>query len=173
MKTMISSLLIASLMTPALAKKDKNVAHENNKMTESAKNMERFSTITHDMETEFKRLEAEMHSALEKFSTKLHSLRGKIYAPRIEIKESPKEYQIKAEAPGMLIDDIKVVVKKNDLLITGTRESEIKRTNELTTSSEFHYGNFERLIHLEKSVDPKSVKTEYKNGILNIHVLKL
>lgn len=155
MKTMILAVLIASFITPAIGREMRK------------------SSITHDMEEEFKRLESELSSALEKFSTKLHSLRETTFAPRIEIMEGPKEYEIRAEAPGMVMDDIKVVVKKNDLLITGTRESEIKRSNDTSTSSEFHYGNFERLIHLDKKVDPKSVKTEYKDGIISVHLEKM
>ena len=160
---MILSALIALFVTSALGRE----------ISKKSTTTERFSSLTHDMESELRELETEMRSLLERFSSKLHSFRETAFAPRIEIKEGPKEYDIKAEVPGIVMDDIKVVVKKNDVLISGTRESEIKKSSETSTSTEFHYGNFERLIHLDKKVDSKSMKTEYKDGIISIHLHKM
>jgi HSP20 family protein len=94
-------------------------------------------------------------------------------SPRVEIKEDEKLYDIKAEVPGIARDDINVIVKQNDLIITGKRGSEVKRSSETSTSSEFYYGDYERIIHLNDKVDPKSVKTEYKDGIISIHLNKI
>jgi len=134
---------------------------------------ERLTSFSRNIEDEFKRLETEMKKAFDRFSTKLTREKDVALLPRVEIKKGKKVYDIKAEVPGIARDDIKVSVKENDLIITGRRESEVKRSSETSTSSEFYYGDYERTIHLDDKVDPKSIKTEYKDGIISIHLNKI
>ncbi len=134
---------------------------------------ERLSSFSRNIEDEFKKFETEMKRAFDRFSTKLTREKNVALSPKVEIKEDEKGYDIKAEVPGMARDDIKVAARENDLIITGKRESEIKRSSETSTSSEFYYGDYERTIHLDEKVDPKSIKTEYKNGIISVHLNKI
>jgi HSP20 family protein len=93
--------------------------------------------------------------------------------PKIEVREDNKSYDIKAEVPGLARDDIKVKVVNNELQIHGSREEEVKREEKGLTTSEFRYGEFNRTIPLGEKVDPSSMKVEYKDGIITVHLNKL
>lgn len=140
------------------------------KKTPSTK--EKMAEFSGKVQDEFKTLEADMKRAIERFNTKIHNEKFVSTFPRVEIQENNNGYDIKAEVPGMSKEDVKVNVNNQDLTITGTRKSEVSRSTANSSSSEFHYGKFERTIHLEDKIDPKSMKIEYKDGILNVHLNK-
>ena len=134
---------------------------------------DRLSLFSRDLEEEFKELEEKMKMALSKFHSKIRNGRDITLSPRAEIKEDENEYEVKVEIPGIARDDIKVKMKGNDIMISAKRESEVKHSSATSTYSEFHYGDYERTIHLDKKVDPKSLKVEIKNGIVEVHLKKV
>lgn len=74
---------------------------------------------------------------------------------------------IRAEMPGVDPDkDIDVVAGDGFLTIKGERKEE----HEDSHRSEFYYGSFMRTIPLPTGVDEKSVKAEYKDGILEVQI---
>jgi len=131
------------------------------------------TAFSQSIDENIRKLEADMKTAFNNFNTKLHEGRDIANTPRVEIKEDSSSYEILAEVPGMARDEIQVKLTGNDLLIKGSRKSELKKRGPASTSSEFKYGEYERLVHLENKVDPKSMKTEYKDGIITIRVNKL
>jgi HSP20 family protein len=134
---------------------------------------EKISQFTSSIEEEVKKLELEMKNAFERFNSSLYKERMGTTTPKVEIQDNKNAYEIKAEIPGMSENNIKVQIKDNDLVITGSREEETIRKGKTSTLSEFEYGKYERLIHLEDKIDPKSMKVDYRNGILNVHLNKL
>lgn len=74
---------------------------------------------------------------------------------------------IRAEMPGVDPDkDIDVTAGDGFLTIKGERKEEHKDAQR----SEFYYGSFMRTIPLPTGVDEKSVKAEYKDGILEVRI---
>lgn len=134
---------------------------------------ENLPLFSSDLIDEFKKLEERMKMALSKFSSKIQNDKEIPITPRIEIKENAKAYEIKAEVPGIARDNIKVKIKDNDIMISARRESEVKHSSATSTSSEFHYGDYERTIHLDKKVDPKSMHVEIKDGIVDVRLKKV
>lgn len=129
---------------------------------------EEFSKFFHQM---IKEEEQNLHHLLE--------LRQKLFpkmaahVPKVEMKDDPAAYEIKAEIPGIAREDIVVRVRGQDLSITGQRKNEFQRTSGSSTFTEFYYGDYERMIHLNERVDAKSLKVDYKDGIINIHLNKM
>lgn len=134
---------------------------------------DRFSLFSRDIEEEIKNFQEKIKMALSKFNSKIDNDKGNPLSPKVEIKEDEKSYEVKAEVPGIARDDIKVKIKDNDIMITAKRESEVKHSSATSTSSEFHYGNYERTIHLDEKVDPKSMKVEIKDGIVDVRLKKV
>jgi HSP20 family molecular chaperone IbpA len=93
--------------------------------------------------------------------------------PKIEIKEDKKYYDITAELPGILPQNINIQIKENFIVIEGERLKEIKKRNQKIRSTEINYGEFKRSIPLDHKVNPATLKTENKNGLLIIHVEKI
>lgn len=131
------------------------------------------TAFSQSIDENIKKLEADMKTAFNNFNSKLHEGRDVASTPRVEIKEDSRSYEILAEVPGMARDEIQVKLTGNDLMIKGSRKSELKQRGPASTSSEFKYGEFERMVHLDSKVDPNSMKTEYKDGIISIRVNKL
>lgn len=135
---------------------------------------EKDTELSFEMRDSFKNFEAELKTAFEKFSAKLRDGKTVANAPKIEIKEDDQSYVILAEIPGMAKDDINVKVSdNNNVMINGSRKSEVQSRGPASTSSEFEYGDYQRTIHLEKEIDPKSMTTQYKDGIVTIHLKKM
>lgn len=98
---------------------------------------------------------------------------GENFIPKIEVKESEKNYIVSAELPGMKEDDINVTLKENTLIIEGEKKTESKKEEKGFFRSEFQYGSFYRSIPLDADVDSKNVDASYKNGLLTVTLNKL
>ncbi len=130
-------------------------------------------SVNDELSEELKMMEKEINEVFQKFHAKINQHDSVPSTPRVEIQENKKAYDIEAELPGMSPDHIKVRVVKNELLIEGRREVEITREEKGAVSSEFNYDEFKRLIPLEDKVDVSSMKVDYQNGILKIHLDKV
>jgi len=88
--------------------------------------------------------------------------------PTVDIEENDKNIIINAELPGINKKDIKLEYKNNYLTLSG--EKKIKRND--NSYSERSYGKFKRIFKLNDDIDINKTKVEYKNGILNINLIK-
>lgn len=92
--------------------------------------------------------------------------------PKLEVKDTDKNYLIKAEVPGLTEKDISVSLKDNTLVIEGERKTETKKEDKGHYFSEFNYGSFYRSVPLSDEVDQENIKATYKNGILSVELPK-
>lgn len=117
----------------------------------------------------------EMNSLFDRFNQDFGSFGTGLsdFSPRIEVKDSDKNYIVCAEVPGIKENDIEITLKDNCLVLQGERKSESKEEEENYYRSEFSYGSFYRTIPLNDEVDPDSVKASYKDGILTVEMVKL
>lgn len=95
------------------------------------------------------------------------------FMPKVEIKESDKNIFVCAELPGIKEKDINVTLKENNLIIEGEKRTERKQEEKGYFKSEFSYGSFYRAIPLHAEVDADKVEASYKNGILEVNLIKL
>ncbi|MBL0212177.1 MAG: Hsp20/alpha crystallin family protein [Holophagaceae bacterium] len=94
------------------------------------------------------------------------------FLPAFDLKETPNEFSLKADLPGMKENDIEISVSGNRLTISGKREEEITRDDEVCYAYERTFGSFSRAIALPEDVDANKVKAELKNGVLSVTVPK-
>ena len=97
---------------------------------------------------------------------------GTAFMPAAEMHETPDAVYLRLEAPGMEAKDIDVQVTAQAVAITGERKSESKTEEKGLTRSEFRYGRFQRVIPLPTRIQNDKVEAEYKNGVLNLTLLK-
>ena len=95
-----------------------------------------------------------------------------VWAPRVDIHETDKEFLVDVEVPGMDKKDIKVEVRDNTLTIFGERTNERKTETTETYRVERNYGKFERSFSLPETVDGGKVTAKYNNGVLEIALPK-
>jgi HSP20 family protein len=94
------------------------------------------------------------------------------WAPPVDIYETENELVVKADLPDLQDKDIDVRVANNTLTIRGERkfEKDINEDNYLRI--ERSYGTFTRSFSLPNTVTPESIRAEYRNGVLSLHMAK-
>ena len=95
------------------------------------------------------------------------------WVPVVDVLEDEKEYVIKAELPEVVKEDVRVVVDKGRLTISGERKLEKKEEN----GAKYHrversYGSFLRSFTLPENADPEKVDADFKDGVLRVRVAK-
>jgi HSP20 family protein len=94
------------------------------------------------------------------------------WAPPVDIYETENELVIKADLPDLEDKNIDVRVENNSLTIRGERKFEKDVNEENYLRVERAYGPFTRSFSLPNTVSPESVRAEYRNGVLTLHLTK-
>lgn len=94
------------------------------------------------------------------------------WAPAVDIYETPNELVVKADLPDVDEKDIDVRVENNLLTIRGERKFEKSVSAENYLRVERTYGAFSRSFSLPNTVNPESIRAEYKNGVLTVNLPK-
>ena len=90
----------------------------------------------------------------------------KAFRPAIEVKEKKDKYKIKVELPLVKKEDIDVELCENAVSIKAEAKCEEVKEEENLKTSEFRYGQFQRVIPLEHSINMDECKSEFKDGVL-------
>lgn len=110
--------------------------------------------------------------AREFFSPMLGEENAETFMPKVEVQETEKGYSVRAELPGMKEEDINLTLDDNCLILQGEKRSEKKNETDNQFRSEFSYGSFYRTIPLRADVDDNKVEATYRDGILNVTLVK-
>ncbi|MEM7724740.1 MAG: Hsp20/alpha crystallin family protein [Cyanobacteria bacterium P01_A01_bin.45] len=89
--------------------------------------------------------------------------------PAAEMSRTKDAVSLRIELPGINAKDLDIQVTEKSVSISGERDNTSK-SQENGIISEFHYGKFERIIHLPVRVNNTEVSAEYKNGILHLNL---
>ena len=98
--------------------------------------------------------------------------RSALWAPEVDVKETEKEIVVKADLPGMKMEDVDVSVDENELVIKGERKMEKEEKEKDYTRIERSYGSFYRSFTIGVPIKADEVKAEYHNGVLEINIPK-
>lgn len=94
------------------------------------------------------------------------------WSPSVDIAENDQEYVVKAELPDVAKEDIKVNVEDGTLCISGERRVEKEDKDLKFHRMERSYGRFERTFSLPEEADEDKITSEYKQGVLTVHLPK-
>ena len=94
------------------------------------------------------------------------------WAPRVNIIETDKAFEIKAEIPEVNKDDVKVTVHNGVLTIQGERKQEKEEKGKTFHRIERCYGTFTRCFTLPDNVDETDISASFKDGMLNLQIQK-
>ncbi len=94
------------------------------------------------------------------------------FSPSVDVKESDKEFTIRAELPGVEEKDIEVTVSGNAVTIRGEKKEEVEDKGKNYYYMERSYGSFNRVIPLGMEADADKVQANFKNGVLKVSVPK-
>ncbi|HEV2354215.1 MAG TPA: Hsp20/alpha crystallin family protein [Puia sp.] len=96
---------------------------------------------------------------------------GELY-PSVDISETPQQYNIRAEIPGMKKEDIKISINKNCLSLSGEKKEEKKTDGEKFHRMESYYGSFQRSFVLPDGIKADKVEANFRDGVLSVTVPK-
>ena len=90
---------------------------------------------------------------------------------KTDIKETPQEYIVHAELPGVKKEDINIDYKNNYLTISAIRNNEVEEKKDNYIRRERSYGTVSRSFYID-NVNKDSIKAKFDNGVLNIELPK-
>lgn len=94
------------------------------------------------------------------------------FEPALEVTEAEGEWTVRAELPGVAIEDVEVSVTGNVLTIRGEKKAETTQEGETYRRSERRYGKFIRSLEFPADLDGRNVEARAKNGVLLVRLPK-
>lgn len=98
----------------------------------------------------------------------LSAERDLIWEPAVELRQKDGQFEILAALPGVEAKDIDVQVTPEDVLIKAHVNHEHTKQEGTVHVCEFECGNAFRSVHFPATIDPNSVKAEYRDGMLRL-----
>lgn len=116
---------------------------------------------------------AEFSSGLKLFQDTLNRMLsdeagGRPWVPPVDILENENDLILKADLPGVKMEDIDIRLENGTLTLKGQRKFEESSEGKGYHRMERAYGTFVRAFTLPDSVDPEKVTAEYKDGVLTV-----
>jgi HSP20 family protein len=94
------------------------------------------------------------------------------WMPPVDLYETPEEFVLSADLPGLTKDEIHLEVHDCTLTLRGERKPTAGLTEAHYQRRERAYGGFQRAFTLPTPVDTDKVHASIKDGILELHLPK-
>ena len=94
------------------------------------------------------------------------------WVPAVDVWENENELVYAFDLPGIPRDKIEVEYEDGAVTVSGERERSQEVSDERMYRFERRFGTFSRTIALPQGVTEDSIKAEYKDGVLEVHVTK-
>jgi HSP20 family molecular chaperone IbpA len=91
-----------------------------------------------------------------------------VWRPAVALRQRDNELELLAALSGVEPKDLDIQVTPDDILITAAGRHEHGPEKGTVHLCEFSHGKLFRPVHLPHSIDPDSVKAEYRNGLLRL-----
>jgi len=92
--------------------------------------------------------------------------------PAVNIYEQDDGIVLMAEVPGVKPERLDLTVLGDAVTLKGQRQEEDLPNGDRFYRRERPVGSFARTVTLPEAINPDSVKAEYKNGVLKVHMEK-
>jgi len=131
--------------------------------------------------TEVSKLETNLTNRFQSINEEDHFLGksggGKLFtivdwSPRIDLIEDQNEFLVKVDLPEMELKNIRIQIYSDVLTIFGNRKDDHSNINKVYYRAERQSGTFTRSISIPCSVSIHKTKTELKDGVLYVHLIK-
>lgn len=95
-----------------------------------------------------------------------------LWEPVLDFSETPKEYVVRLEVPGVTRDDLDVNLDGNLLTLSGKRELHKQQKEEDFLWEERFEGRFARTLRLPGAVQDAKIEATYNDGVLTVKLPK-
>lgn len=90
------------------------------------------------------------------------------WAPAIDVFERDGNVVVRADVPGVKIEDIDVTLEGDTLTIRGSRKEESEVKDEDYFRSERSFGEFRRSVRVPEGTKTEDIKASFKDGVLEV-----
>jgi HSP20 family protein len=91
---------------------------------------------------------------------------------RVNISETPENYTLVAEVPGLKEENIDIEAKDGVLTLKGHQETKEESEDKNYRMREFSERRFERSFKLGNTVDQDNIEAQLKDGLLSVTIPK-
>ena len=120
-----------------------------------------------DSDTLFKNMPKELNHLLHSDDSLILK---KLRTMRLDVKETPKEYLVHVDLPGVAKENVNITVTNHVLEVSSERKFEKSSENESILRSERYFGKFSRYIQLPADVSEDQITAKFENGVLELEV---
>jgi HSP20 family protein len=113
-----------------------------------------------------------LQNHVNRLADSLWSGQKESWVPAVDVFDTKDAVVLKAELPGMKVDDIQIEVDDNVLTIKGERSFTEKVDEERYYRVERRYGSFQRSLALPQGVRADDIHAAYEDGVLEVTVPK-
>ena len=108
----------------------------------------------------------------DRFLNESNDNRTSSFAPRVDVAETDKGFEIELAVPGFDKKDFNIELKKGFLTISGERKFEEKKEEKNFYSIQTQYGTFRKSFQLPDNIVEKKIEASYEKGILSLFIPK-
>jgi len=122
----------------------------------------------YDLQSEMNRMFDDMFGGLMRRPT--GSQRGQTaeWAPSMDVLQKDGDLVVRAELPGVKLDDVSITVHDNLLTISGERKYEQEEERAGYFVRERRHGSFRRSMQLPEGVDEEHIRARFTDGVLEV-----
>ena len=92
------------------------------------------------------------------------------WIPAIDLVESPAEYVLRADLPGLRSEDVKIEIEENVLTVSGERTARDEGGVDAYRRIERATGSFSRSLTLPAGIDAAAITARFADGVLEVHI---
>jgi HSP20 family protein len=125
----------------------------------------------YDPHSEMNRLFDEMFGGLNRRSGGQQRAQGiQEWAPAIDVVQDEGDLVVRAELPGVKLEDVDMTVHRGVLTISGKREEQGEEERGGYLVRERRSGSFRRSLQLPEGVNEDSIRARFENGVLEVTI---
>jgi HSP20 family protein len=94
-----------------------------------------------------------------------------VYAPRVDIVETPDALEILADMPGVTRESVEVTLEQRVLTISGRAQASPPE-GLAPLYLEYEPGDYERAFTLSDAIDPAGIEARVRDGVLHLRLPK-
>ena len=90
----------------------------------------------------------------------------------VEITDKGKDYEVRAELPGIKKEDLDIDIDQNYITINAEKQEEKNEEENSYRKTEFRYGSYSRTVYFPEEIDIDKTEAKMEHGLLKIYVPK-
>ena len=124
----------------------------------------------YDVQSEMNRMFDEMFGSLARTGGRQQGTQPMQWAPALDVMHEDGDVVVRAELPGVRLEDVDITLHRGVLTISGQRQAEEQKEGAGFYVRERRYGTFRRSMQLPEGVDESSISARFQDGVLEVRI---